>query len=450
MNGFYLFFSSSGRQKNLDESGPRVLILQSPPDLSGSHMSDQTMETNVEEVEVMLTHTYRTDGEVSCTGSGSNAQEAHEAAFRHARQQVVEWKQKAAELERQLESARKSDDAGRVTPSHSADPDLDVLRVMPFDAAELSLPVHVAVLGLQCVGKTSTVARMIHSFGSRFASVDVFTYGAEGAIWKVARSSMGATIHNFSLELLESTIRRNPSLHKAVVIEDDVFSHFDSRYIDRFSIVLRIAASYNVSLFCIASGMSAIPSSFEPYIGVVAITRGQCVSENTALYQSKFKPLFGYFGDFCVVFDRATRRNGSCLISVDQRLLRFMSGSDAIPDCVESPSTPLAKLPASSSSDVPTAAATEAVAKEAPAKTDVAVSKAQADWISSMDKAIANLAWTDDSDIPRVRELATSMKVILRNARDTPPTPVHAMATIFSVLGAVFLWYAEIKTAAHD
>jgi hypothetical protein len=86
-------------------------------------MSDQTVEATVEEVEVTLTHTYRTDGEVSCIGSGSNAQEAREAAFRHARQQVVEWKQKAAELERQLEEAKRTG-AEVVTPPLPPRPNL--------------------------------------------------------------------------------------------------------------------------------------------------------------------------------------------------------------------------------------------------------------------------------------------------------------------------------------
>jgi hypothetical protein len=226
-------------------------------------MSDQTMETNVEEVEVMLTYTYRTDGEVSCIGSGSNAQEAREAAFRHARQQVFEWRQKAAELERQLEEARRTGAEVVTPPPTSIEPDLEEVRVSPFDTTGLVLPIHTAVIGLQQTGRTSIVADMIHSFGNRFSAVNVFTSRTEGAVSLQARTRMNASVLPFSFDLLESTMKFYYPANTAIVIESDVFRTLEFKSTDKASTLLQKAASYNVSLFCITSQLSSIPWRFE-------------------------------------------------------------------------------------------------------------------------------------------------------------------------------------------
>jgi hypothetical protein len=106
-----------------------------------------------------------------------------------------------------------------------------------------------------------------------------------------------------------------------------------------------------------------------------------------------------------------------------------------------SPSTQVVPPPSSS-------AASSATVDAAPTKTDVATSKAASEWTASIDQAITNLAVFETSDNARAKELAARIVVVLRAARNTPPTAATALGTVLGVVGAIFVWYAEVKAAS--
>jgi hypothetical protein len=110
----------------------------------------------------------------------------------------------------------------------------------------------------------------------------------------------------------------------------------------------------------------------------------------------------------------------------------------------EKSSSPFTQVPPPSSSS----AASSATVGTVPTKTDVAVSKAAAEWTASIDEAITNLAVFETSDNARAKELAARIVVVLRAARNTPPTAATALGTALGVVGAIFVWYAEAKAAS--
>jgi hypothetical protein len=245
---------------------------------------------------------------------------------------------------------------------------------------------------------------------------------------------------------LRYTFDRCRDSQTAVIVESDIFDGVGAKS-DEFRSLLRNAKHANVSVFCVTSSLSGMPSFPTMTFDMVGAGCDLPACVRASLYDSFFFERLATYERFNRVLDLTTQSEDSCLVWIKGRnTLGFIPGVEQVDGKVRdekssSPSTQVVPPPSSS-------AASSATVDAAPTKTDVATSKAASEWTASIDQAITNLAVFETSDNARAKELAARIVVVLRAARNTPPTAATALGTVLGVVGAIFVWYAEVKAAS--